>query len=328
MRPRVSIVLATYNGASHLQEQLESLRAQDHREWHLFVRDDGSTDATPELLANAAREEQRITVIESRARLGVIGNFAELLSRAHSEGAHLVFMCDQDDVWMPTKVSRSLALMSQLEAAHGSDAPLLVHSDLRVVDENLDLIHPSFLRYQGIGHEERSPLQVLLVQNFVTGCASVVNRPLLDFGLPIPASCIMHDWWLAECAAARGSIGFIPDATILYRQHASNQIGAGGVLGNFNFLQATGRKRLARSWRTAVNTTWQARALHERLRERGGAAATLDLVEAYSRIAEQPPLTRLRTLRRLGIRRQRAVFTALLHLRVALFGIADGHPPA
>ncbi len=318
--PRVAIVLATYNGARHLSEQLESLRGQDFGAWRLYVRDDGSRDGTPELLARAAREDPRITVLETRENLGVIRNFGALLGRAHADGADVVFMCDQDDVWLPSKVSRALAVLADLERAHGPAAPLLVHSDLRVVDEALAPIHPSFLAYQAIGHEEERPLGVLLVQNFVTGCAAAVNRALLDLALPFPAECLMHDWWLAQCAAARGAIGFVPEPTILYRQHASNQIGAGGVVGNFNVFHPMGRKRLARSWRTALLTVEQCRALGERLRDRGGAPAeALRMIEGYAHIEERGRLARVRTLRALGIRRQRRVLTALLYGRVALF---------
>jgi rhamnosyltransferase len=267
-------------------------------------------------------------VLPAGARLGVIGNFGALLQHAHRSGAEYVFSSDQDDVWQPTKLSRSLDLMARLEAEHGRDTPLLVHSDLAVVDQALRPLHPSFLRYQGIQNEEADPLEVLLVQNYVTGCASLLNRPLLALALPIPACCIMHDWWIAQCAAARGAIGFIPDPTILYRQHGANQIGATGSLGNLNVLNARGRKRFVRSWNTAVQTVWQARALLERLRERGGASSeALALVEAYAGIDRASPARRLRTLHRHGIRRQRPLGTALLYVRVALLRLGANEEP-
>lgn len=325
MKPNVAIVLATYNGGGLVEEQVASLQRQDFPGWHLFIRDDGSSDGTQARLAKLAQQEPRITVLEARTRLGVIGNFGELLLQAHRAGAEYVFPCDQDDAWQPTKLSRALALMARLEAEHGRDTPLLVHSDLAVVDADLRPLHRSFLRYQGIGHEETNPLRVLLVQNFVTGCASLLNRPLLDLALPFPGCCIMHDWWLAQCAAARGKIGFIPDATVLYRQHGANQIGATGALGNLKVFHAQGRKRFAKSWKIAVQALEQARSLHARLTERGGASSeVLDLVERYSRIDEDSPARRLLTLRRLGVHRQRPMDTLLLYVRMGLLGIADG----
>lgn len=328
MRSSVAIVLATYNGAAYVEAQVRSLQAQDFKGWQLFARDDGSTDSTAAGLERLASEDKRITLLESGPRLGVVGNFGQLMLHAHRAGADYVFPCDQDDVWQSTKMSRMLALIARLEAEHGRGVPLLVHSDLEVVDEDLRRIHPSFLRYQGIGHEDVSPIQVLLVQNFVTGCASLLNRPLLDLGLPIPDDSIMHDWWLAECAAAGGFIGFIPEATILYRQHAANQVGAASVLGGLNPLHAQGRRRLAGSWKAAFRTLDQARALHRRLREHGcGSPDLLLLLEAYAGLANEPPARRIRILRRLGIRRQGALSTALLYVRMVLLGVGAGEDP-
>jgi glycosyltransferase involved in cell wall biosynthesis len=322
---KVGIVLATYNGAAHVDEQVRSVQAQDFSDWRLFARDDGSTDDTRARLAKLASEDPRITVLEAGERLGVVGNFAALLTHARRAGAKYVFPCDQDDVWLPAKVSRSLAVMERLEAEHGRETPLLVHSDLAVVDEALRPLYPSFLRRQGIGHEAVDPLNVLLVQNFVTGCASLLNGALLDLALPLPERCIMHDWWIAQCAAAAGAIGFMSEATILYRQHGTNQIGSTGAFGNLNVLDAAGRERFVRSWKVGVQSVEQAGTLLERLRERGGAAERVfDLLGAYARISGEPPLQRIRTLRRHHIRRQRPFGTMALYVRTALLGVAAG----
>jgi glycosyltransferase involved in cell wall biosynthesis len=322
---RVVIVLATYNGAPWLEAQVRSLQAQDHAGWRLLVRDDGSSDGTPALLERLAREEPRLTVLGAPGRLGVIANFGALLEAARAAGADYVFPCDQDDEWRPDKLSRALAEMARLEARHGRGAPLLVHSDLEVVDEALRPLHPSFLAFQGLRHEGRDPLRVLLVQNFVTGCASLLNRALLELALPVPAGCIMHDWWVAQCAAARGAIGFLPEAAVRYRQHAANQVGAAGAFGNLNVLHARGRRRFATSWRVARQTVGQARDLEARLRERGGASPeVLSLVGGFARLGEEGPLRRLLSMRRLGVRRLRKVDTALLFARMALLGVAPG----
>jgi rhamnosyltransferase len=319
MGSNVAIVMATYNGAAHVEEQIRSLQAQDFSGWKLYVRDDGSSDATPALVARLASEDPRITVLPAGARLGVIGNFGALLQHAHRSGAEYVFPCDQDDVWQPTKISRALACMTRLEERHGRGAPLLVHTDLAVVDETLQLIHPSFLAFQGLAHEKRTPLHVLLVQNFVTGCASLLNRSLLDLVLPIPERCIMHDWWIAQCAAACGRIGFVAEATVRYRQHGANQVGAAGARGSLNLFDRNARKRFARSWVVAEQVLVQARDLEGRLRDRGGASAdVLALVTAFSRLDDESPGRRFFTLRKLGIRRNRPFGTALLYVRMGL----------
>lgn len=328
MSASVVIVLATYNGAPWLEAQVRSLQAQDHPGWRLLARDDGSTDGTPALLAGLAREEPRLTVLDAPGRLGVVGNFGALLEAARRAGADRVFLCDQDDEWRPDKLSRALALMEELEERHGRAAPLLVHSDLEVVDEALRPLHPSFLAFQGLRHEVRDPLRVLLVQNFVTGCASALNRALLELALPIPQGCIMHDWWVAQCAAACGVIGFLPDAAVRYRQHGANQIGAAGAFGSLNVLHARGRRRFAASWRVGRQAVTQAADLEARLRERGGASpGVLALVGGFARLSEGGPLSRLLALRRLGVRRLRPVDTALLFAWMALPGVLAGSGP-
>jgi hypothetical protein len=113
---------------------------------------------------------------------------------------------------------------------NGKKPPILVHLDLDVISEQLERIHPSFMGYQGLTHESRDPLRVLLTQNFVTGCATAINRPLLELATPLPVDVIMHDWWLALCAAACGRIEYLPHALFQYRQHDANQIEAEGFL--------------------------------------------------------------------------------------------------
>lgn len=322
MSRRVMIVLATYNGARHLGEQLQSLQAQTHTDWTLLLRDDSSVDGTLPLVRELARKDERIVLLEAGARLGAVGNFGALLVEAHSRGAEAVFLCDQDDVWLPDKVRRQLSLLERLEQRHGRSTPLLVHSDLEVVDESLGLIHPSYLGYQRIAHEEGDSLAVLLVQNFVTGCATLVNRPLLDFALPLPLECVVHDWWLAQCAASAGRLGFDPIPTVRYRQHAHNAIGAGGAFGNLNPFHAQGRRRMVAAWRTTRRTIDQAGALHRRMVERGGCAeTTLELAAAFASTGDQRPWERLRTLARHGLRRQRPLGTALFYARMALLGL-------
>jgi hypothetical protein len=315
----IAVALATFDGAAHVEAQIRSLQAQDVTSWRLFVRDDGSTDSTQAIVSDLARDDPRIELLPPGHRLGPIDNFGALLAHARHRGAEYVFLCDQDDVWRPDKMSRALARMRELEALHGPRAPLLVHSDLQVVNDRLQVIHPSFLRYQGIRHEERDPLRVLLCQNFVTGCASVLNRALLDVALPFPEHCLMHDWWLAQDAAALGAIGFVPHALLDYRQHSANQVGATGVLGNANPFHAAGRRRMARAWRTAAETVLQSAELRRRIAEHGGASPDLArLVDGYARLSAQRSPRRLGELYRLRVRCQTPLRTALVFARIGL----------
>ena len=222
---QVDILLSTYNGARFLDQQIESLLGQTHANFRLLVRDDGSADHTPEILSRyAAQEPRRIELcVDGPRHLGVCGSFARLLEQAKAE---YVMLCDQDDCWFADKVAVSLRRMRQCEEEFGTRCPILVHSDLVVADGELRPLEDSFWSYAGLDARQGGTLGRLLLQNVVTGCASIVNRALLEKALPVPPQAIVHDWWLALVATAPGRLEPLPLPTLLYRQHAHNAIGA------------------------------------------------------------------------------------------------------
>lgn len=223
MSESVDVLLATYQGADYLEEQLESILTQTHPSLHLYVRDDGSTDQTIPILKKwASTYPQMITLIPSSENLGVKGNFSELMK--HSQAPYIMF-ADQDDRWFPHKVEDSLEGLIGLERQYGQHIPLLVHSDLIVADQQLKEISPSFWKYAGLSPELTS-LNRLLTQNTITGCTVLMNRCLADLAFPIPPEAIMHDWWIALVCACFGHIEPLSQATLYYRQHFKNDIGA------------------------------------------------------------------------------------------------------
>lgn len=240
----IDILLATYNGERFIAEQLDSLLRQTWPDFRVLVRDDGSSDSTPDILKRyAAAYPAHITLCEDHRNLGVIGNFAELMRL--SDAPYIMF-CDQDDVWLPGKVETSFAALRRLEHRHGGEVPLLVHTDLRVVNEALETMAPSFLRQARLqtGHT----LGRLLIKNNVTGCTTLFNRALLEKALPIPDNCLMHDWWIALVAAAFGHVSLLPRADILYRQHGRNV--AGQICYNWGYvISAFVSGMRAGSWR-------------------------------------------------------------------------------
>jgi len=222
-----AIVLSAYNGAAWLEAQLESIGAQTAGDWRLYARDDGSSDATVELLRRAAAREPRVRLVPSGARnLGAPASFGVLLQHALDRGERHVFLADQDDVWLPDKCARMLAAMAEREQAAGASTPILVHSDLCVVAEDLSVVHASFAAQQGFRAEDDRGARLLLA-NTVTGCATLVNAALLRCALPMPRVA-MHDWWLAQCAAVFGEVHFVDSPTVRYRQHGANAVGAQG----------------------------------------------------------------------------------------------------
>lgn len=225
MNDAIEIVLATYNAERYLQGQLDSLLAQTYREWCLLVRDDVSSDRSVAILNDYLRQHpSRIKMLEEASTtLGACQNFAKLLLHTKSR---YIMLCDQDDVWMPQKIELSLAKMKDLEERYGKDQPLLVHTDLKVVNDGLTVISDSLWKYQRSDAEAGSALNRLLLQNVATGCSILINRPLRDLAVPVPSEAVMHDWWLVLVAAAFGHIGCLAQPTALYRQHAGNDTGA------------------------------------------------------------------------------------------------------
>jgi rhamnosyltransferase len=193
--PDTLVVLSTFNGERFLADQLESLRRSTFKDWTLFVRDDGSTDRTLTVVERFVAADSRIrTLATNDGRLGPAQSYGRLLAEAVETGAKYVFLCDQDDVWLTEKMGRQIEQVNAAERRFGPETPLLLHTDLAVVDEGLRLIHSSFLASQRLRHQARRPLETLAVQNFATGCTMLVNRALLEVALPIPYAAVMHDW--------------------------------------------------------------------------------------------------------------------------------------
>jgi len=219
----LEILMAAYNSEHFIGEQIESILNQTYKDWILIIRDDGSSDSTWEIAQKYALQyPNRIKLIKGENSGSAANNFFMLLNQANSD---YVMFCDNDDVWLPDKIRKTMDKMCEMERRLGKDKPILVHTDLSIVDAHLNVIADSFFSYQKL-NPSCNELNHLLVQNIVTGCTMMVNRSLVKKALPQPKYSVMHDWWLALVAAAFGEIGYVNEATILYRQHNSNVVGA------------------------------------------------------------------------------------------------------
>ncbi len=218
---KIIILLSTYNGAKYLKNQIDSLVSQTYDDFRIIARDDGSSDESFQIL----KSYDKIEIVDSRQNLGAKGSFAELLEYAvkHTDGEFFMF-CDQDDVWKNYKIKKTLAKMQEMQHECG-DIPLLVHSDVVVADEGLEVMAGSFWKFQNID-PKRDALSHLMLQNVVTGCTMMINRKLANLVGKIPTEAIMHDWWIAIVASCFGKIGWVDEPLMLYRQHSSNDTGA------------------------------------------------------------------------------------------------------
>ncbi len=224
----VLILLATYNGEKYIKEMVESVIAQDYTDWQLILSDDCSSDSTPAILDSYAENyPEKITHYKSGKRFGNAQNhFMHLLEQHH--GAPYIMFCDQDDVWHSDKISKTLAKMKEIEK--NITVPAMVHTDLRVVDSNLNILDNSFMHFSKLDGN-RTSLNQLLAQNVVTGCTMMINKALAKLAVRCIAKdgILMHDWWLALIASAYGQTGFLNEALIDYRQHNDNVVGAKNI---------------------------------------------------------------------------------------------------
>ena len=220
------VVMATWNGADHLDQQFASILGQSCLPVRVLVADDGSSDATLTLVeAWQRRSSVPVELLPARPqRLGSCASFERLLAASR---APYVMPADQDDIWDTDKAVRLLTAMGELERHWGSATPLLVHGDLRLIDHQERPLAPSFHRFQGL-QPQRSTWLAIALQNVVTGCSSLVNRACIAQALPFPPEAVLHDWWLALVAARQGHIAFLPEACVSYRQHGANAVGAIG----------------------------------------------------------------------------------------------------
>lgn len=222
--PFVDILLATYNGGKYLEAQLKSLLDQTHTHWRLIVRDDGSSDNTMDILEDFAKNhpEKMFMVHDAKGSLKAMHNFSELIG--YSQANYTMF-CDQDDVWLPDKIELSLQRLQALESQYPAQ-PCLVYTDLNVVNEQLQTIHDSMWQLTRVVPTRDQKWNRLLTFNPATGCTIIFNQALRQILRPIPAGAVMHDWWLALAACFFGQLDFLPRATVLYRQHQNNTVGA------------------------------------------------------------------------------------------------------
>lgn len=226
----IAVLLATYNGGKYIREQLESLFQQSCDQFHLYVRDDGSSDDTLKIVEEFRQKySDKVTILEdSQKHRGAAKSFMYLLENVDSE---YYMFCDQDDIWLSEKVEKTFARMKEVETAALSgtaakNVPVLVATDLKVVDEQLSPIKESFNEDLKIDVFRKHP-ELICVRHVVTGCTMMFNHAAKLAALPMSPRATMHDEWVALCVHFKGGvISILDDATILYRQHTSNTLGA------------------------------------------------------------------------------------------------------
>lgn len=224
----ISVCLATYNGEKYIVEQLQSVLSQLGEHDEVIVSDDGSTDATCEVIRNMA--DSRIRLVKGPCLKSPTLNFEHAIALAQGE---YIFLCDQDDVWMPNKVE---VMMKALQ-----DYACVV-SDCEVTDSQLNTTAPSFRQQIGA---KNGRFYNLFVKNSYSGSCMAFRKEVAQMAGPTPNGVFMHDIWLGNVAAFHFSLTFIEDKLIKFRRHTDSASTAAGKSNNPFFLRLYSRLKTA-----------------------------------------------------------------------------------
>lgn len=235
---KVAILMATYNGDQFIDEQLDSILSQTYRNIEVIIRDDGSSDSTIRILEEKQKIDKRIIIIKNNSgKHGVFLNFWNLLHIAKKSANYdYYFFADQDDIWASTKIE---TMISFAEKKDVHNIPILIYTDMEIIDENHTVIYPSFDKKLHIGNQR--PEATFFTRDIFWGCAMAINHRLL---LDIPLvtlddsriNIISHDTYIAEFAALFGNIYYIEKVLISHRQHSKNVTGESSLLYNKNTI--------------------------------------------------------------------------------------------
>jgi glycosyltransferase involved in cell wall biosynthesis len=205
----ISVVLPLYNGSRFIRPQIESVLGQLVSGDELIVVDDSSTDPSCEIVASYG--SPYVHLVRNETNQGVRFTVQRGLEHAQND---IIFLCDQDDIWLPGKRA---AFIAEFERDSGVS---LVISDAEVIDEEGRLIARSFMNEYRGGF--RGGVLQTIWRNSYLGCALAVRKSVLDRALPIPQGAPMHDMWLGVIAKLSGRVTYLSTPYLQYRRHASN----------------------------------------------------------------------------------------------------------
>lgn len=207
---KISVAVTTYNGETYLREQLDSILENLREQDELIISDDGSKDATLNIIGEYLQKDQRVHLVKG-PRQGIKKNVENAIRQCSGE---YIFLADQDDIWMPHKVKR---VMEVFEREHCN---LIIH-DAKVIlaDNPREVFMPSFMEFRNAG----AGVWKNMVKNSYIGCCMAFHGELKKIILPVPEDIEMHDQWIGILNDWYfGDSVFLKEPLILYRRHGQN----------------------------------------------------------------------------------------------------------
>jgi len=229
--PLVSIVMCTYNGEQYLNEQIQSILNQDYANIEVIVVDDVSSDNTWNLLLEWQHQSPVIKIFRNELNLGYNKNFEKAIQLATGE---FVSLADQDDIWLPQKLSRTVAAFTNPDI-------VLAHSKSVRLENGQLKYHKANLHYHFKGSDTRK----LFFFNQVMGHDMVFRRELVHRIVPVPVG-MSYDWWIAVMATCYGSIAAVDEYLAHHRIHDTNNFFNSGATSKKKELDLEDTLRLFR----------------------------------------------------------------------------------
>ena len=232
MEEEITVLLPTYNGEKYIKEQIDSILNQTYKNIKLIISDDGSKDGTVDILKEYENQDKRIVLYIQPENMGVVKEIEFLIGKVETP---YYMLADQDDYWLPEKIEKSLEKLKKENAD-------LVFGDLEVVDENLNPIYSSFNDYMLLTRKINKYLnnyKLNYLYNCVTGCTVLAKKETIKYILPLPTDSkhVIHDFWIGLMISLNGTLAYIPEKYIKYRQHGNNQIGTDKISHGFKKLE-------------------------------------------------------------------------------------------
>jgi len=216
--PILSIAMTTYNGEQFLQEQLDSIINQSFSDYELIICDDKSTDATISIIQAYQKKHSNISLYLNPIRLGSVKNFEKAITLCNSK---YIALSDQDDIWEKDKLQVQIQAIKELEL-QDSTTPLMVHSDLQMIDEKNRVLQLSYFKYKNYKLKNTKDISHMLGPCGVMGNTILINQKLKEKILPFPENIIVHDYWIALVNETQGQRATINRPLVKYRIHSTN----------------------------------------------------------------------------------------------------------
>lgn len=216
--PSVTVLMATFNGQEFLRQQIDSILNQTYPHFKLVIADDGSSDKTFHIIQEYAAQYPNVKFYINASRLGFVKNFEQLIE---SEEGQYFALADQDDLWDKDKLMVSMNAMLDAESKfHGS--PVMVHSDLRMMDESGRLISPSYSKFRGYRFNQYKDVASIISRCGVMGNTLLFNANLKQLILPFGEHVVHHDYWIAVINELFGIRVSLKEPLASYRIHHNN----------------------------------------------------------------------------------------------------------